>query len=289
MAQFINQAQLSYNNSITNSNIAVGELLEVLSASKTAVIDTYQRNDEVTFIISIVNTGTAPFTALSINDNLGAYSFNDTTLVPLTYVEGSVLYYVNGTLQPTPTVEAEGTSLVITGINVPAGGNAIIVYEAQANQFAPLEVEGTIVNTATISGGGLSNNITATETITTEDTADLTITKSVSPVPVSENGLLTYTFIIQNTGNTAADTASNIVITDTFNPILSNLSVTLNGETFPATNYNYNEVTGEFATLPGTIIVPPATYLQNEDNGYYVINNTCNKRNGITKFSKDFL
>lgn len=55
------------------------------------------------------------------------------------------MYYANGTLQPTPTVDAEGTALVISGINVPAGGNAIIVYEAQANQFAPLEVNGTIL------------------------------------------------------------------------------------------------------------------------------------------------
>ena len=38
MAQFTNQAQLRYGNSIANSNIAVGELLEVLSASKTAEI-----------------------------------------------------------------------------------------------------------------------------------------------------------------------------------------------------------------------------------------------------------
>ena len=272
MAQFTNQAQLSYNNSITNSNIAVGELLEVLAATKTAVIDTYQRNDEVTFIISIVNSGTVPFSGLTITDNLGAYSFNTTTLVPLTYVEDSVLYYVNGTLQPTPAVVAEGTSLVISGINVPAGGNAIIVYETQANQFAPLEVDGIITNNATISGGGLANAITATETITTEDTADLTITKSVSPVPVSENGLLTYTFIIQNTGNTAADAASNIIITDIFNPILSDLNVTLDGVTFPTTNYTYDETTGEFATLPGTITVPPATYTQNPDTGYYVIN-----------------
>jgi hypothetical protein len=37
MAQFTNQAQLSYNNATVNSNVAVGEVLEVLSAAKTAV------------------------------------------------------------------------------------------------------------------------------------------------------------------------------------------------------------------------------------------------------------
>lgn len=39
MAQFTNQAQLSFGNYITNSNIAVGEIIEVLSATKTALRD----------------------------------------------------------------------------------------------------------------------------------------------------------------------------------------------------------------------------------------------------------
>ena len=38
MAQFTNQAQLSYNNSVANSNVGVGEILEVLSATKTALV-----------------------------------------------------------------------------------------------------------------------------------------------------------------------------------------------------------------------------------------------------------
>lgn len=272
MAQFTNQAQLSYNNSVTNSNIAVGEILEVLSATKTAVMDDYVRNDDITYIVSIVNSGTAPFTGLTLTDNLGAYPWNETSLVPLTYVENSARYYVNGILQPAPTVEATEAALIISGLNIPAGGNAIIVYEAEANQFAPLDVEGTITNTATISGIGLSSTITATETVYTEDVPELTITKSVSPVPVSENGILTYTFIIQNSGNTAADASSNIVITDTFDPILSNLTVTLDGVTLPSTSYTYNETTGEFATVAGSITVPAATYTQSATEGFYIIN-----------------
>lgn len=272
MAQFTNQAQLSYNNSVTNSNIAVGEILEVLSATKTAVMNDYVRNDDITYVISILNSGTAPFTGLTLTDNLGAYTWNETSLVPLTYVENSARYYVNGILQPAPTVEATEAALVVSGLNIPAGGNAIIVYEAEANQFAPLDVEGTITNTATISGIGLSSTITATETVFTEDVPELTITKSVSPVPVSENGILTYTFIIQNSGNTAADVSSNIVITDIFNPILSNLTVTLDGVTLPTTSYTYNETTGEFATVAGSITVPAATYTQSATEGFYIIN-----------------
>lgn len=94
MAQFTNQAQLRYGNSIANSNIAVGELLEVLSASKTAVRKTYGQNDTVTYIITIVNSGTTAFNGLTVTDNLGAYTFGTETLTPLTYMADSVKYYV---------------------------------------------------------------------------------------------------------------------------------------------------------------------------------------------------
>ena len=77
MAQFTNQAQLSYNGSVVNSNIAVGEILEVLSASKTAVMDDYTRNDDVTYVISVVNSSTSPVTGLTVTDDLGGYAFGE--------------------------------------------------------------------------------------------------------------------------------------------------------------------------------------------------------------------
>ena len=58
MAQFTNQAQLSYNNSVVSSNVAVGELIEVLSADKTAVEGTYAPGELVTYVITIRNSGT---------------------------------------------------------------------------------------------------------------------------------------------------------------------------------------------------------------------------------------
>ena len=124
MATFYNQATLSYNNNVRNSNVATGELLDVLTATKTAVMDDYVANDDVTYIISIVNSGTTAFTGLTITDDLGAYPFGVGTLYPLTYVAGSIQYYVNGVLQAAPAVVA-GPPLAISGINVPAGGNAI--------------------------------------------------------------------------------------------------------------------------------------------------------------------
>lgn len=49
MARFTNQAQLAYRNRITTSNIAVGEILEVLSAAKHAVVETYESYDVITY------------------------------------------------------------------------------------------------------------------------------------------------------------------------------------------------------------------------------------------------
>ncbi len=266
MAQFTNQAQLFYNNNVTNSNIAVGEILEVLSATKTAVRGEYGQNDSVTYVISIINSGNIAFTGLTVSDNLGEYTFDTTTLVPLTYIDGTVQYYVNGVLQATPTVTT-GTNLVISNINVPANGNATLIYEVRTNQFAPLGTDDTITNTAVLSGGGIQP-ITVTETIETENQPLLTITKSINPVPVTENGQLTYTFVIQNLGNTPADAADLAVITDTFDPILSNLTVTFNGVAWAeGTNYTYADTTGEFATIAGQVTVPAATYTQDATTG----------------------
>lgn len=271
MAQFTNQAQLVYGNTITNSNIAIGEVLEVLSATKTAVRNNYSQNDTVTYIISIINAGTMAYTGLTITDNLGAYDFNTTSLVPLTYVDGTARYYVNGTLLAAPAVTA-GPPLTISGITVPAGGNATIIYEADVNSFAPLGGASTITNEAVISGGGITP-ITTTETITADREALLNITKSISPVPVAENGILTYTFVIQNLGSADAVTTDNAVITDIFNPILTDINVSYNGVQWAeGTDYTYDEATGVFRTVAGRVVVPAATFEQNQTTGVYVIN-----------------
>ena len=270
MATFFNQATLSYSGGTVNSNITTGEILEVLSATKTAVYDRYSPGSDVTYAVNIVNSGTIAFTGLTINDDLGAYTFGTSTLQPLDYIVASVRYFIDGVLQPAPAVTI-GPPLVISGINVPAGGTTTILYAARANNFAPLDVEGTIINTVIISGGGITP-LTATETVSAEAEPRLTITKSVSPTTVTENSQLTYTFVIQNTGNVPADATDAVVLTDTFDPILSNLAVTYNGTvwTSPA-NYTYNEATGQFATVPGNITVPAATYTQDPTTGVWIV------------------
>ena len=88
---------------------------------------------------------------------------------------------------------------------------------------------------------------------------------------MTENGTLTYRFIIQNFGNTAAVATDNVTLTDTFDPILSGLTVTLDGTVLSeGTDYTYNETTGEFATVQSRITVPAATFTQDPVTGNWI-------------------
>ena len=271
MAQFTNQAQLSYNNATINSNVAVGEVLEVLTAAKTAVTETYTQGDTVTYAISAVNSGATPLTGITVTDNLGAYQFAETILYPLSYVDGSVRLYIDGILQTAPTTVA-GPPLVISGITIPAGGNMVLIYEAALNEFAPLGETDSIVNTATVTGGGISTPLVVTETVTPTTEPLLSITKSISPVPVAENGVVTYTFVIRNNGNAPADAGANVTLSDTFLPVLSDLTVLLDGVALAeGTGYTYAITEGDFATVPGVITVPAATYTQDPTTGVWSV------------------
>ena len=261
---------MNYNNTTTTSNITTGEIVDSLTATKTALVPTYTSGDNVTYVISIVNSGTTDYTGLTVTDNLGAYTYNTSTVYPLTYTPDSIRYYINGALQATPTIGAT-RPLTLTGISVPAGGNTTIVYETTANNFAPPAAASTITNTVTITGTGLTEPVTATETVTVLAAPMLNISKSLSPTTINGNGQITYTFIIQNMGNTAAAATDNATIIDTFTPALSNITVTYNGDTMPVTTfYTYDETTGLFQTVPGQITVPAATFTQSTTGEYTV-------------------
>ncbi len=272
MATFSNQATITYNGLTASSNIVTGEITQVISVQKTAVSGDYTPGEIVTYSVSLQNSGTTDFTGLTLTDDLGTTTFGTGTVTPLTYTGENILYYVNGVLQATPTVTA-GPPLVISGITIPAGGNAVIIYRARVNEYATPTTGGTIVNTVTVTGGGITEAISDTATLTASVIPSLTILKALNPTTVVENGTITYTFTIQNTGAAAADATSNLIVTDTFNPILSApLTVTLNGVALAEnTGYTYNATTGEFTTVNGAVTVPAATYTQDATTGIWSI------------------
>ncbi len=267
MATFTNQAFLTYRNNVTPSNIVTGEIREVLTAAKTAVTETYTPGDTVTYAISLVNTGSTTLSGLTVTDDLGAYPFGTGSVVPLDYTEGSVRYFVNGVLQPAPAVSSV-SPLTVTGLSLPAGGSGILLYETTVTSFAPLGADGEIVNSATVTGAGIPSPITVSETVVPEAAALLSITKAISPLSVADNEPLTYTFVIRNFGNTATVATDDVTVTDTFDPILNPITVTLDGVTLiEGTDYTYDETTGAFATVPGRISIPAASYVQDPVTG----------------------
>ncbi len=270
MATFYNQATLSFRGSTVPSNVATGEIIEVLSAVKTAVTEEYTRGTAITYAINIFNSGAAPLTGLTVTDDLGAYAFGSVTLRPLDYEEGSVKLFANGILQAAPTVTA-GPPLVFSGISVPANGVATLLYTAHANEFAPPESGSSVTNTARIESNGLTP-VTVSATVPAATEPALTIFKSLSPASVPANGQVTYTFEIRNAGGTATTETDGLSVADTFDPLLSGLTVTVDGtaRTAPA-DYTYDGESGLFRTVPGVLAVPAASYTQDPATGAWSI------------------
>lgn len=261
MAAFYNQATLTFNGGSVNSNRTVGEILEVITATKTPISADYTADSTVTYLISLVNSGATDVTDVTVEDNLGAYTVGTETVYPLSYVADSVTYLVDGTPAAAPTVTVNGT-VTFSGITVPANGNVAIIYEAEVTPYAPLGEGAEIANTATINGSCIVDPVIAASTLSMDMAPTLSIVKSIDPEVVSGCTEITYTFEIRNDGGEAT-AADMLQLTDNFDPVLSDISVTLNGTAFTA--YTYSETTGVFATTAGAITVPAATFAQNTD------------------------
>lgn len=268
MALFTNSATLSYLGRVASSNTVTGEIMETLSVTKNAAGESYSPGGDVSYTVSLVNSGTEALTGLTLSDDLGAYQYQGETVTPLAYKPGSLLFFLNGVLQPTPTVDA-GPPLTVTGLSISAGGNAVLVYEANVTAFASPAAGGSIVNTVTVTGGGLAAPLTDTATLPAAEAAELAVNKTLSPLAVAPNGTVTYTFTLENSGNSPVEAADGAILSDTFDPLLTSLTVSFNGAAWTqGVNYSYDAATGAFATLTGQLPVPAASFTQNEDGSW---------------------
>ena len=258
MATFSNQASLRIGGAVTNSNVVTGEITNGIELVKLAVSADYGAGESVTYLVSLRNDTAIPYNDVTVTDDLGAFTLIGGTdlIVPLDYIDGSLVYLVNGVITEGLTVLA-GPPLTISGINIPAGGTVTLIYEGRVNDLAPLAEGSQITNTV---NAGLCESQIATATVAVRSESQLSIAKSVSSTVVTDCELA-YTFVIQNTGNAAVVATDNLIVSDVFTPILKNIEVTLDGVTLEeGVGYTYDELTGVFSTTEGAIAVPAATY-----------------------------
>lgn len=269
MPTFSNQATLSYSAGTVSSNIITGELISSISLIKTALTSSYAPGEVISYAVSIINNGASDFTGLSLNDDLGKYTLGTLEFTPLTYVENSAQLFINGQPQSAPAVTLDD-GLVISGVDVPAGGSAMVIYSARANEYAP-PCSGTIVNTVSLDEECICANASDSAEVESISEPRLSILKQMCPCAVSSCAEpVSFTFTISNTGCSPALANANVVITDTFDPPITISSVTFNGIAWTeGASYTYDDVTGEFATVAGLVTVPAATYTQNVQTGVW--------------------
>ena len=270
MATIENFATVSYTSGGISetkvSNLAEIGLESAISFTKSTLGETYGEDDVITYILSMTNTSASTITNVSITDDLGTFIFGTLELSPLTYAPPALLLIDGQDVSAQLTVDTSTAgSLVFSFPALPAGATANIVYRAAVNEYAPLDVDASVTNTATLTSDSDCADGTATATITAVSAANVSVFKQMSPNPVICGDTVTYTIRIYNYGNIAAE---NVVLTDTFNPAPENITVSRDGVLLIGTDYTY--VNGTL-TVPSTaqspVTVPAATFIRDVTTG----------------------
>lgn len=267
-----NQATLNYRygniTARTVSNVTSALLNGPLSITKSSLSDSYRLGQDITYLITVTNNGNAQVNGVVVTDDLGSYELNGNTITPLTYI-GPAQLFINGVFNSIlqPVVGEDNITFNISSI--PANGNAQIMYLTRINSSACGAAEAYITNTATAylnCDCPCEGPATASHTITAEEFADVRMVKNVCPNPATCGEVLNYTITVYNYGNMEA---TEIVLTDSFEPALTDITVTVDGDIIPSENYSY--VNGVL-TLPSagsdySISIPPAVFTQDPVTG----------------------
>ncbi|HPS70347.1 MAG TPA: S-layer homology domain-containing protein [Candidatus Cryosericum sp.] len=169
-----------------------------LSISKTATPETQVVGQNVTFTITVRNTGNQACTGAVVTDTLPVW---------LAYVSSS------------PAATVSSGTVTFDAVSVPANGTATFTVVARVMKNAP--DRSILTNSALVNGkDGAGNTITAGPATTTVAVSAplLTVNKTGAPNPVKAGGTLEYTISITNGGSQAA---TGVTVTD---PVPANVT-----------------------------------------------------------------
>lgn len=274
MAQIItNQASLNYEyngqSATVLSNVATALLGEPLEVSKISLEDSYRLGDAITYSVSFLNSSGSALTNVTVIDDLGSVSEGGVTVTPLSYISPAILL-IDGVFSGNVTPVIGSDNVTFTIPSLPAGSRAQIIYKSAVNSYASISEGSEIINTVTLTADGFAGSVTDSDMITVESYADVTVTKTMTPTSIVDGDTLTYTFVISNFGNAPA---TNIVLSDSFDPAPENISVQVNGTAVPATDYTY---VGGVLTFPADtsayeLSLPAATFVRDPVSGLVTI------------------
>jgi uncharacterized repeat protein (TIGR01451 family) len=243
-----NQATINYKFGTVSasavSNITSAAIVGSFEIEKTSLNNTYRIGENITYIITLKNNGSV-LDELSVTDDLGSFEFNNLSLKALDFV-GPAELFINGNFISTliPVVDFNGITFKIN--NFPAGGTAQIIYLAKPNAYAGICCGDEIENSVTAECNCPCNNLplSTSNVLIAECFADVRIAKSVCPNPIVCGDEITYMFDITNYGNIDA---TDVVLTDTFEPPLTDLKVYLDAVELSENDYTY---------VNGTLTIP---------------------------------
>jgi uncharacterized repeat protein (TIGR01451 family) len=173
-----------------------------LSVTKTASPSPAAPGSSVTYTVVVANSGPSDASAVTLTDTLP-------TLTAVTAV--------------TTTGSCTGTATVTCALGtVPAGGSATITIAGTV----PIAQTANLSNTATATSptpDPVTGNNTTTISTPVAPSADLILTKTANPNPVTAGGAVSYTVTISNNG---ASTATSVALTDVVPNQLNGVTVT---------------------------------------------------------------
>lgn len=268
MATITNQASVSFSyegsseTKTNNSNIVTHSTRDQYSISveKTSTTDCFRVGENISYIVTVKNTGCDCLNNFMISDNLGGDEDY------LSYVVGSARIFINGLMHEiTPTSVSPLEFDVSERLEKDA--SFILQYNALVRRDISSDVL-EITNEVTVNASSCGCNSeeittvtgTASATVSKCEYAEVLITKAISNDSVCCGDEVDYLITLTNTGTVDA---TNVVVTDQLPAMFTATEIHMenNGNHYIFAKSEYDIDDANFLTLPnatGTVILVPA-------------------------------